>query len=63
MKATCDIKLECLRLAVSLAVSKNLRPADVVLYAMDFFKWINGADGKASARDIAPLVGEYARRS
>lgn len=51
MKSEAALKLECLKVAMGLASSKAIQPAQVVSYAMEFFKWVNGPPG--SALDVA----------
>lgn len=54
MKSRMDMRLECLRLAASLGASKNIPPAQVVPFAMEFFKWVDDdPNDKADTRQIA----------
>lgn len=49
IRTDADRKLECLRAAISLATTKIIKPGDVVGYAMEFHRWV---DGSGSARDL-----------
>lgn len=57
MKTSMEMRLECIRLANTLATSKNIQPSDVVPTAMEYLKWIEQTDDRASESDFARLRG------
>lgn len=40
MKSRMEFRLECLKMAASLAGSKNITPSAVIPTAMEFYKWV-----------------------
>lgn len=58
MKSISQTKLECLKMAVSLASSKQVNHAAVIPMAMEFYKWVDGDDNV----DIGQLYSKYAKK-
>ncbi len=61
MKTSMETRLACVQLANSLAMGKNIRPADVVPQAMEYLKWIDGSDEPAGVDDVARIARRFAR--
>jgi hypothetical protein len=56
MKTSSEMRLECLRMASALGSSKTIQPGQVVAFAMEFFRWVDGQDDTKpglTARDLA----------
>lgn len=47
MKTEVQVKLECLRFAISLATAKMISKNDIMPLAKEFFKWVYGTGGSA----------------
>ena len=61
MRTLSETRLECIRLAASLAASKTIPPRDVIPTAMEFFRWVDeGSDGKA---DVGDLIAKFGKRN
>ena len=43
MRNRSELRLECLKLANSIACGKNIKPTDVIPTAMEYFKWVDDA--------------------
>lgn len=62
MRSRAEIRLECLKLANSIACGKNIRPADVIPTAMEYFKWVDDADGDADVGKLAETFKVVGRK-
>lgn len=61
MKTTAEMRMHCLTIANTLAVSKNIPPKDVIPTAMEYMKWIDGGGELADEGDVATLRQFYKR--
>ena len=61
MKSFSETRLECVRLANVLATAKVIPPKEVIPTAMEFFKWIDGGDEKATPNDVARVAERFRR--
>lgn len=47
-------RLECLKMANSMAASKNIQPKEVIPTAMEYFRWVDDApDDEADTSQLA----------
>ena len=59
MKTQAEMRLECIRMAASLAVAKLIGAQQIVPWAMDFHRWVLNGNETASAQDMAALQEHY----
>jgi hypothetical protein len=61
MRTLSEVRLECVRLAASLAGAKAIQPKDIIPTAMEFYRWVDeGSDGKV---DVGVLIAQYGKKN
>ena len=61
MKSQMELRLECLKLANTIATGKNIKPAEVIPTAMEYFKWVDGSDEPAATSRLSQRFRTVAR--
>lgn len=61
MKTSMELRMQCLTIANTLAVSKNIPAKDVIPTAMEYMKWVEDGGDLAGDGDVARLRQFYKR--